>query len=256
MKKLISLLAVVLMGCGGGGEIPPSPAPQTTQTKSWNSTYVQGTVASKLLICNDTLDTEEKFFNNTITGDWGTLAGLDGSTYLPDVTGVSTPFWSVSEGKLSFISEQPVMRDGFALLSKEKFLHTERIVVETTMDVEGKGEGAFAGIAIIAGEGDYREIAFRKSGNSFLINRVAPCEETTLVAGSDGKAKFTLEYIPSVGWNYYVDGVLVKQEQISEPSIALSGDAHIGLYFVAYGADGFIKGTVSEIGFTGVLSTD
>lgn len=253
MYKFALICALGLAACGGGTQLPPSELPNV---KTWTNTVVQGTVASKLLRCTSKQDTEETFFNNTITGDWGTLAGLDGSTSLPNVTGNGTPYWQVENGLFHFSSVWHPQAEGFAILSKELFSHTEPISVEAPFHIKEGGFGAFAGLTIIAGEGDYREIAFRKNGNGFNINRVAPCEETTLVSNANLDAVLRIEYIPSFGWNYYVDGILVGTEEITVPSVSLSSKAHIGLYFTSIGLNTFVRGTVGEIRFDGTPYQD
>ena len=88
----------------------PTPAPSAQRLafeELWEprtpQTGVFGVVTSMpLRPTADNSDPEQAFVSSTITGKWGTLAGMDGTTVLPNITGLSSPCWAVANNELRF----------------------------------------------------------------------------------------------------------------------------------------------------------
>lgn len=202
----------------------------------------------------DGSDPEQAFTASTITGKWGTLAGMDGSTSLPNATGLSAPgLWAVDAGKLRFHARYIKtaaghVTDGFALISGATFDRHRRLASEADVLLTDGTPGAFLELCLVAGEGDYRGIAYRRQADGDKINRVAPLQETWLVdRGAKTWDKFRLEYDPATGWRYLVNNVLIGTESISNKGAPLTADPHLGLYFTGAGPGSWAEGAVGAV---------
>lgn len=205
----------------------------------------------------DGTDTQQTWATNSITGRWGTLAGLDGSVPgFPDATGVGpNRSWNVRDGKLFFHarpsrSEDGHATDGFALVSKASFSRHKRIVVEADVALAAGTNGAFVGLALIAGEGDYREIAYRRRADKTdSINRVAPRRETRLASRVKTVNRFRIDYDPQRGFHYYLNGKRVGSEKLAHQGASFAADPNVGLYFAGHPAVGkaFAEGFVGPV---------
>jgi hypothetical protein len=270
MKSFIAaaVLTVAMVGCGGGGEqsappFTPAAVQQAPEVLAFEElweprtaeTGVFGTVSTKLPLGQtpDGSDPQEGWIANNITGRWGALAGLDGTTPgLPDTTGLGGEWWHVANGKLVFTASnvttaQGYTTGGFALVSKQTFPRDKRIVVEADVDITSGAEGSFAGLTLISGEGDYREIAFRRTGSGDLIKRNTPLRETMLgVRAGVGPSTFRIDYDPILCkcFAYMVNGVVLGTEELSHEAAYFGTDPHVGLYFT----DGNpIHGTIGPV---------
>lgn len=259
-------LCAALVGCGGGSEQALtqliSAVPETVAgafERFENDFAVNGTVTSTPLVCAGTEDPETAFTQLNISGKWGTLAGLDGSSSLPDATR-GGGLWTVHDNILYFaakwIQTAWHQTDGFALVSQATLPRTERVFASADLSLDAGNNGAFAGVALIAGEGDYREIAYRRTGETVALKRVAPCEETTLVADVRGWNNLRIEYVPGTAWRYVLNGQVVHEEPLAGPlakaNAGLSADPHVGLYFAGLGSGGYSAGRVKNLHFQGM----
>ena len=187
----------------------------------------------------DGADPQQGWSSNQITGRWGTLRTLDGSVAgLPDVTGLGpNPSWMVRDGKL-FFHAQPAIApsgentDGFALISKATFPRSRPIVVEVELALTKGSLSAFVGVALIAGEGDYRELALHRRGKGQdTIDRVTPLRSNPLAKRKREVTTVRIDYHPTKGFSYFVDGLLVGKEALDHAGASFSADPHVGLYF-------------------------
>lgn len=200
----------------------------------------------------DNSDPEQAFVSNTITGRWGTLAGMDGTTVLPQITGLSSPCWAVVNNEFRFhakaILTTAAASDGFALISRDKFNHGRKLVTEAEMLLTSGQNGAFVELCLVAGEGDYRGICVRRIDGLDYVRSIGPWIEKTLCPLPTASwNKFRLEYHPINGWTYMVNDLVVGVEPLNHLGAALQSAPHLGLYFA-----NVIPGTFAEGGVRAV----
>ncbi len=267
------LLAVVLPCTGAFGGTaaavvaePAGRGPLTlTFEEQWEprtaATGVFGVVSTHLLKATlDGSDPQQAWASNEIRGKWGTLRALDGSVPgLPDVTGLGpNPNWMTREGKLFFHAAPATGQGGgttggFALISKAAFPRSRRIVLEADLALTKGSESAFVGIALIAGEGDYRELAlYRRADGKVItdtIDRVAPLQSTVLASRKTDVITMRIEYDPVAGFRYYANGQLVGTEALDQSGGRFSADPNVGLYFTGNCGvkDAFVEGFVGPL---------
>ena len=274
MKNSNRLLAVLLASatiCGvAGNAISQVPAvAQSTPSRGvlafeelWEPRTLEsgvfGVVSTYVLKeTPDGADPQQGWSSNQITGRWGTLRTLDGSVAgLPDVTGLGpNPSWMVRDGKLFFHAE-PVTAPGgentggFALISKATFPRSRPIVVEADLALTKGSESAFVGMALIAGEGDYRELAlYRRGKGQDTIDRVTPLRGNPLVKRKREVTTVRIDYHPTKGFSYFVDGRLVGKEALDHAGASFSADPHVGLYFTGNSgvSNAFAEGFVGPV---------
>lgn len=205
----------------------------------------------------DGSDPQQAWASNEIRGKWGTLRTLDGSVPgLPDVTGLGpNPSWMTRDAKLYFHAA-PVTAaggestGGFALISQTSFPRSQRIVLEADLDLTQGSESAFAGVALIAGEGDYRELAlYRRGKGKDTVDRVAPLRSSVLAKRRTGPTRVRIEYDPVGGFAYFVNGKLAGREAIDHEGASFSADPHVGLYFTGNSSvpEAFVEGFVGPV---------
>ncbi len=258
-KRSLSLLSLFLMAsCGGGAPQVPQHTHLSGEplfTEEWKpNTHVQGTVLVAPLECPSTKeDTEQPFLNNAISSTWGTIVGLAGEVPdLPNVTGTgATQSWQAEGGRIylhgQFIQTQNAKTDGIALISQKTFDKTKPITLEAQASLTEGTFGAFLGITLIAGEGDFREIGYRQNDQGVFINRLTPCEETTLMKRAEPINTFRLEYHPTYGWKYFVNEVLLLSEPLDNLKAGLSRDPHVGIYITGAGPNTWAQGWVGAL---------
>jgi hypothetical protein len=208
----------------------------------------------------DKSDPQQAWAGNTIRGKWGTLHTLDGSVPgLPNVTGLGpNPSWMTREGKLHFhagLATGEGGRDthGFALISQASFPRNRPIVVEADVSLTKGSEGAFVGVALIAGEGDFRELALfrRASGKAVTdtIDRYTPLQSNTLARRTTDVTTMRIEYDPVSGFRYYANGQLIGKEALDHSGGRFSADPNVGLYFTGNSGvkDSFAEGFVGPL---------
>ena len=264
-KKTIVFLAAVLVAIAGHAAGTAASGLGLAFEELWEprtaATAVQGVVSThKLQDTPGKSDPEQAWASNAIWGKWGTLRTLDGSVPgLPDVTGLGpNPSWMTREGKLLFHAAPAIgpggqTTDGFALISKASFPRDRRIVVEADVSLTKGSEGAFVGVTLIAGEGDYRELAvYRRSNGKELydtIDRVTPLQVTVYARRKTHVTTLRIEYDPVDGFRYFANGQLIGKEALDQSGGRFSADPNVGLYFT--GASG-VKDAFAE-GFVGPL---
>lgn len=221
-------------------------------------TGVFGVVTSlELSKTPDGADPQQGWASNSITGRWGTLRALDGSQPgFPNVTGLGpNPSWMVRDGKLLFhagpaFSPGGSKTDGFALISKATFSRSRSIVVEADLALTEGSESAFVGLALIAGEGDYRELALRRSGKAQdTVDRYTPLRSNVLVARKKPVTTIRIEYHPVDGFRYLVNGEQVGKEALDHAGASFTADPHVGLYFTGNPVvpNAFVEGFVGPV---------
>jgi hypothetical protein len=236
--------------------------PRTAETGVFGvvSTHVLGTTP-------DGADPQQAWASNRITGKWGTLRTLDGSVAgLPNVTGLGpNPSWMIREGKLLFhagpaTAPSGPSTGGFALISKASFPRNGVIVVEADLALTQGSESAFVGLALIAGEGDYRELAlYRRGKDEDTIDRVTPLRSTVLAKRKTDVTTVRIEYHPVNGFRYLVNGELVGTEPVDHQGAGFAADPNVGLYFTGNSgvpgafAEGFVGPVRVWTGSAGVV---
>jgi hypothetical protein len=267
------LLALVLpCGSAVAGPVAAAVAQRVAQgpltlafEEQWEprtaETGVFGVVSThELKATSDGSDPQQAWASNNIEGKWGTLRTLDGSVPgLPDVTGLGpNPSWMARDGKLMFHAAPATAAGGqttggFALISKAAFPRSRRIVVEADLALTKGSEGAFLGVALIAGEGDYRELAlYRRADGKVVtdtIDRVTPLQSTVLARRKTDITTMRIEYDPAAGFRYYANGQLVGTEALDQSGGRFSADPNVGLYFTGNSGvkDAFVEGFVGPL---------
>lgn len=267
------LLAVVLPCAAVSARPPPTAVAQSARQAAPNlafeelweprtaATGVFGVVSTHVLQNTpDKSDPQQAWASNAIGGKWGTLRTLDGSVAgLPNVTGLGpNPSWMTREGKLFFHAEPATGESGqttggFALISQASFPRNRPIVVEADLTLTKGSEGAFVGIALIAGEGDYRELAlYRRANGKTLtdtIDRVTPLQSTVLAKRKTEVTTMRIEYDPVDGFRYYANGILLGTEALDHSGGRFSADPNVGLYFTGNSGvkDAFAEGFVGPL---------
>lgn len=267
------LFAVVLTCTAAFAAGPPAPVTQNARQAAptlafeelWEprtaATGVFGVVSTHVLQQTpDKSDPQQAWASNSIWGKWGTLRTLDGSVPgLPDVTGLGpNASWMTRDGKLFFHAEPATGQGGqstggFALISRASFPRDRPIVVEAELALTKGSEGAFVGVTLIAGEGDYRELAlYRRASGKVLtdtIDRVTPLQSTVLGRRKTEVTTMRIEYDPVEGFRYLANGVLLGTEALDQSGGRFSADPNVGLYFTGNSGvkDAFAEGFVGPL---------
>lgn len=265
LALLRSCLLTVLLPFGAAMAAPPAGLSLAFE-ELWEprtaATAVLGVLSSDpLRQTPDKSDPQQAWSASTVWGKWGTLRTMDGSVPgLPNVTGLGpNPHWMVRDGRLHFhaaraTGEGGQATDGFALISKQAFPRNRRIVVEGDLSLAKGSEGAFVGLTLIAGEGDYRELAIyrRAAGGKDThdtIDRVTPLQANVLAKRTTDVTTLRIEYDPVSGFRYFANGKLIGTEALDASGGHFSADPNVGLYFTATPAvkDGFVEGSVGPL---------
>ncbi len=264
---LCGLLVAYTFGCGGGGSAGPLapesvalavPGPRLAFEELWEprtpATGICGGVMPRVNVQTpDGADPQLPWAYSAICGKWGTLVGLDGTPGGPpmNVTGTGpNAWWAVEAGRLQFRAHPVPGTDGFPFISRQTFSRAGQIVIEADLRVTAAGPAGFAGLVLIAGEGDYRQIAFRFEDGLLLIKRNTPLRETLLATAQLGQAyTFRLEYDPAAGLRYLVDGVQVATEAIDHQGASFVADPSVALYFAGdpKAPGSFVEGSVGRV---------
>lgn len=265
MKRILASLATVLALSASypTSATPAAPGGLTLAFEElWEprtgATGVFGVVTSATLKSTpDGADPQQAWVANSIRARWGTLHSLDGSVPgLPDVTGLGpNPHWMTRAGKLFFHAAphkgpNGEATDGFALVSRATFARSQRIVVETELHLSKGSHTAFVGVALIAGEGDYRELAlYRGPKGKDTIDRITPLRRSVLARRKADTTTVRIEYDPVAGFSYLVDGRVVGREALDHQGASFGSDPQVGLYFTGNPgvADSFAEGSVGPI---------
>ena len=261
---VVALLAIQLQAGAAvaAGRLPPGMAlafeerwePRTPETGVYGSVTPQA-----MELTPDGADPQLPWAMNKITGKWGTLRGSDGS--IPgitiDVIGMGpNRWWHLDRGRLAFHAKPQTSPKGegvggWALISRQTFARTGRIVVEADFAVTAAGPGGFAGLALIAGEGDYREIAIRYEDSKYFVKRNTPLRETVLARVKTRTSRLRIEYDPVTGFRYLVNNRVVGREAIDHEAADFAADPGVGLYFAGEAgvprAASFVSGSVGPV---------
>lgn len=241
---ILGMLVSLAIACGGGGTSDVAVVAQALQgapmrlafDEQWEprtpESGVFGVVWNpEIRITPDHSDPQQAW-DNRITGRWGTLAFLDGTRAdLVDVTGLGpNRSWRVADNRLYFRAGSDT---GFALISRATFSRRVPITIEADFTITASSDTAFAGLALIAGEGDYREIAMYQRGTVMGVDRVAPLQASRLADARPGTNTLRLEYDPASGFRWLLNGALVGVEPIDHAGASFIADPSVALYFAA-----------------------
>lgn len=261
-KIAIAFLAGLLVAAASHAAAPAPPGLGLAFEELWEPrtavTGVFGVVtAHTIRTTPDGSDPQQAWASNQIRGKWGTLRSLDGTVPgFPDVTGLGpNANWMTREGKLFFHAAPATGRggettDGFALISGATFSRARRIVVEADLALTKGSATAFVGLALIAGEGDYRELALRRRENGKdTIARYTPLRSTALADRKTEVTTMRIEYDPVDGFRYFANGQLLRKEALDESGGHFSADPNVGLYFTGNSGlkDSFAEGFVGPL---------
>ena len=261
---LADLLTLQLPACAAVGAVRPPPGMALAFEERWQprtpETGVYGSVTPQAMAPTpDGADPQLPWAMNKITGKWGTLRGSDGTIagITIDIIGMGpNRWWHLDRGRLAFHAEPQTspkgeVVGGWALLSRQTFARTGRIVVEADFAVTAAGPGGFAGLALIAGEGDYREIAIRYEDSKYFIKRNTPLRETVLARVTTRVSRLRIEYDPVTGFRYLVNKRVVGREAIDHEGADFAADPGVGLYFAGEAgvphAASFVSGSVGPV---------
>jgi hypothetical protein len=204
----------------------------------------------------DGSDTQQDWLWKFGYGRWGTLVGLDGSSPgMPNVRGTGpNEWWHVDAGRLVFAAHPVTVASGFntggwPLISMQTFPRGKRIVAETDIRIDGAGDTGMAGLALIAGEGDYRELGLYRRGAVDTIDLVRPLSAQTLAPRTTDVVTLRIEYDPVSGFRYLANGVLIGTEAIDHLGASFASDPSVALYFVGNASvpAAFVQGSVGPV---------
>lgn len=230
------LAAALLAACGGGGDatfvvqVPqapereqaqdaPLPGPTVAWAEDWSSESWGGWVRHAPIRCSTEADPQTGETGAQVLGRWGFINEAAARRAISLAAG----------GGLRI--DYPGHTVGFALLSAQRFDRGRPWRLSGEVDLR-PDDGAWLGLTLIHGEGDYREIALRVHGRELWAWLYAPCHVRALAQVPPGARLLALDYDPDDGWRYWVDGVQLHHEPMGSNGADLVGDPRVGVYVV------------------------
>lgn len=120
---------------------------------------------------------------------------------------------------------------GIALLSGLDLDPARPVRITAVLDLQ-PDDGAWVGLAVHNGEGNYREGGFAWYGGQLRLLVHAPCYVVNVGAVDPGPRLLATEYHPAHGWRVSVDGVSRYTEAIDYRANRLQGQPRAGLWAV------------------------
>lgn len=262
------LCAVSVAGCGGGEKPPPpvvkapvllastqvpavvlpaaepTPEPVSVPTEpvlahpawrvewsqDWKTSAIGGWTRVEGKWCQSVDDPGFVSRNDLPVGDW---------------TAIGPVAATMDDGHLVVDSTSP-----FALVSGRTFDVSVPLRAEAVVDLT-PDKGAWVGLAVWNGEGNYREIGISSDGKGLRVVMNAPCYVVGLQPLDVGPKFMSIEYDPAIGWSMSVDGV-VYEEKIGYRANTLLGPSNVGLWFVNLdgergGSDRLVRAKVGPV---------
>ncbi len=231
---------------------PSGPVADTPQAapvlwrEEWAAPVMGGRVGQPIIDCaggETDPQTGETWANMSAGDTWATFGAQ--SQALAGIV-------SATGGALVLDSAQDAHAGGWALLSAVRFDPAVSLLLEGTIELQPDA-GAWISLPLIAGEGDYRQIALRAEGQRIVAELGAPCYSRRLADYPAGPRHLTLQWQPGSGWSYSVDGVLLHTEPVSHAGADLAGPVRVGLYVVNVGVEsrqlaaGRVRATVGPL---------
>jgi len=136
------------------------------------------------------------------------------------------------------IDDEQQPGQAWAIVHAQPLPHDRAVRISAVVDMH-PDPGAFLGLALWDGEGDYAEIALYAPGGDLRVGWWTPCSWRDLAAAPPGARALQLVYTPPPAetcWVALVDGVQVHAEPCSARS-ALVGPAHLGIWAVNLDAE-------------------
>lgn len=261
MQRALAIVGCLLAACGGGAvsvmtappAAPPSQAASVPDARAalswaeqwrepWYDLVLGGRVRHSVLNCAggvaDPDQPPKAVFANGAA--WSAPVGVIGTAQTRD-------------GALHI--DSPQQAGGYALLSGRTWPTDRPLAVQATVTLQ-PDPGAWLGLALIADETDYRELALYEVGGRISAGVWHPCKADWGVAADlpAGPRTLRLEYTPGadICWRHYVDGTLVASERCSVPGAPLINPARVGLYVVNLRAEGqripgLVRATVGPV---------
>jgi hypothetical protein len=275
-----ALLMLIMAACGGGTApqsalAPPvaTPAPPVAQTPpsappAASAAYPSQAASAPVDARSWVEIWREPWDEPLRLGGWVRHSALDcaGGAADPDrppesafSTGAA---WSVFGGVIGTLQtrdgalhiDSPQQAGGYALLSDRTWPTDRPLAVQATVTLQ-PDPGAWLGLALIADESDYRELALYEAGGQIAAGVWHPCLiEWGVATVASGPRTLRLEYTPgeAVCWRHYIDGQMVSSERCSVPGAPLASPARAGLYVVNLRAEaqripGLVRATVGSV---------
>lgn len=243
MQRALAIVGCLLAACGGGAVPDARTALSWAEQwrEPWYDLVLGGRVRHSVLNCAggvaDPDQPPKAVFANGAA--WSAPVGVIGTAQTRD-------------GALHI--DSPQQAGGYALLSGRTWPTDRPLAVQATVTLQ-PDPGAWLGLALIADETDYRELALYEVGGRISAGVWHPCKvDWGLGTWSPGPRTLRLEYTPGadICWRHYVDGVLVVAERCSVPGAPLINPARVGLYVVNLRAEGqripgLVRATVGPV---------
>lgn len=244
MQRALAIVGCLLAACGGGAVPDARTAPSWAEQwrEPWYDLVLGGRVRHSVLNCAggvaDPDQPPKAVFANGAA--WSAPVGVIGTAQTRD-------------GALHI--DSPQQAGGYALLSGRTWPTDRPLAVQATVTLQ-PDPGAWLGLALIADETDYRELALYEVGGRISAGVWHPCKVDWGVAADLPAEPRTLrlEYTPGadICWRHYVDGTLVASERCSVPGAPLINPARVGLYVVNLRAEGqripgLVRATVGPV---------
>lgn len=236
-RSFLLFLFCALLSCSNN----ETPTEQVYFQESWSTFQVGGSVDFSVLQCfkgKEDPNLPSRGIVASPGASWAILGDSKGSLAVQNNT--------------LHISSTQTAGDGYAILNPKQFPKETPVVVETTIDLK-EHPGAWIGLALIQDESDYREFSLRWSGGTLYSVMYAPCFVEVMRQEIPGPKKIKIIYQPTTGFEFYVDGILVYFEPITNNGAEFVGPFYLGIYVVNIEAEagiissGIVEATVGEI---------
>lgn len=205
---------------------PPLPPPAATQWREvWTEPWQQLLVGGWTRIEAKTAPPES--LDDPGVGAWsGFGVPVGGWSMVGDRTHLDA-----SAGLLRVRSPQHLGR-GLYLLSQRRFDKGRPIHATAAVELL-PAPGAWVGLTLYCGEGNYREIGLAwMSGNLVATLHTPRYFEALSGPLTPGGRRLAIEYLPDAGWRLLLDEAVIYREAIGYRGNALQADPVVGLFAV------------------------
>jgi len=213
--------------------------------EDWAAPVIGGYVVQPMITCptQDDPQTGETFAAVAAGAAWA---------FFGNEAKIRRDIASSAGGALVVDSTQAGPWSGWAILSAHRFDPGVSLLLEGTIELQ-PDPGAWISLPLIHGEGDYRQISLREDRGQITADVGAPCYYRPLATYPPGPRRITLEWRPTEGWRYSIDGVLLHTEPGAHAGAGLAGPPRVGIYVVNVGVEsarlpaGRVRATVGPL---------